>query len=405
MKINKLSVLFLLEKTKTNKQGKCPIKCRATYNGERKIFATGLFVNPNHWFSKLQQAKPPNEENTFINTELSLIKNKFNQAFLYQQIMNYDFSVGDVYLQYKGKTIAKELGLIEVYNQYIERIKKLINIDIQMVTYKKYIESRNHLSSYISWKFKAKDFKLKDLKFNFITDYEYYLKTERGLQQSTLNKAIQRFRKVLKYAINNDYLGKDPFGLYRPARLRKEIVYLSVEELALLEVQSFSQIRLEQVKDMFVLCCYTGLAYQEMSILSEKHVITGFDGNLWLKIFRQKTQKNFSIPLLPKAIEILDKYKNQNDNGLLLPMISNQKFNSYLKEVADVIGLVDKNLTHHTARKTFATTVLLFNDVPMDIVAELLGHSKISITQEYYGKIVQSKVSEHISRLGKKLKK
>jgi integrase len=399
----KINITFLLARSRLNQAGKCSIRCRITYFGKRLEFATGLFITPNHWNSKLQQAKPPNEENNYINNQLSLIKSKINQAFLYLQVNNDTIIVEDIYKQFKGVKLDKELGLMEVYNQYNHRIKKLIGIEIQIVTYNKYLESMRHLSSFIIWKYKTKEIMLKDLNFNFILDYEYYLKTERKLQQSTLNKAIQRFRKVLSYAINQNYLQKDPFANYKQTRIKKEVVYLTTAELQSIEKYVFSQIRLEHVKDMFVFCCYTGLAYNEMAKLEPKHIINGFDGNKWVQIIRSKTNKLVSVPLLQKALFIIKKYSNDNLQ-YLLPRISNQKFNSYLKEIAEIVG-IEKNLTHHIARKTFATTVLLYNDVPMEIVSELLGHSKMSITQEYYGKIVQSKVSIQMVKLEKKLKK
>ena len=150
---------------------------------------------------------------------------------------------------------------------------------------------------------------------------------------------------------------------------------------------------------MFVFCCYTGLAYQEMFSLKQENIIKGFDGNLWIQMTRKKTKSKISIPLLPKAKKILDKYK---DDSNLLPVISNQKFNSYLKEIGNIVG-IEKRLTHHIARKTFATTVLLYNGVPMEIVSELLGHSNLKITQAHYGKVVQKSISEQMNSLSKKL--
>ena len=138
-----------------------------------------------------------------------------------------------------------------------------------------------------------------------------------------------------------------------------------------------------------------------MASLESSHIHKGFDGNDWIKMIRKKTKREISIPLLAKSKEILAKYQ-ESENFKLLPIISNQKFNSYLKEISDVVGF-EKNLTHHVARKTFATTILLYNDIPMEIVSELLGHSKISTTQESYAKVVQSKVSEHINTLEIKL--
>lgn len=259
MNNNKLSILFLLQKSRINKQGKCPMRCRLLYQNKRYEFSIGHFINPNHWDSKLQQAKPPNEENDFINTQLSLIKQKVNQAFLFLQVNNPDFDVDDLYSQYKGKPLQKEYGVIEVYNLYLERIKKLIDIEIQLVTYQKYEESLAHLKGFVKWKYKTSDVKLNSIKFSFITEYEYYLKVEKNFQLSTLNKAIQRFRKVISFAIGNNHLDKDPFMLYKAKTQKKEVIYLTKEELSNLEKQDFEIQRIQQIKELFVFCCYTGL--------------------------------------------------------------------------------------------------------------------------------------------------
>ena len=401
MNFNKLTILFLLDKTKINQQGKCPLKCRFTYKGLRKPFSTGLFINPADWHSKSQQAKPPNEKNDFLNTQLSLIIQKVNQAFLFLQVNNPDFDVNDLYSQYKGKPLQKEYGVIEIYNMYLERIKKLIGIEIQMVTYNKYEESLSHLKSFVKWRYKTSDIKLNSIKFNFITEYEYYLQVEKNFQLSTLNKAIQRFRKTISYAVGNNYLDKDPFILYKAKRLKKEVIYLSKEELFNLEKQDFEIQRVQQIKDLFIFCCYTGLGFKEMINLKKSDITEGFDGELWLDIKRAKTQRNYRVPLMQQAKSIIEKYSDLKGD-YTFPRMSNPKFNAYLKEIADVVGIT-KNLTHHIARKTFATTVLLYNDVPMEIVSELLGHSKISTTQEHYAKVVQKKVSEHMVKLSLKL--
>src|SRR5690606_12628884 len=243
----------------------------------------------------------------------------------------------------------------------------------------------------------------KDLDMAFISDFEYYLKVNKEQKQITINKALQRFKKVVKTAVEAYVIDSFPFTEHKPKTVKNQIVYLTVEELAKLEKYQFSQKRLQEVADMFIFCCYTGLAYHEMNRLQPKHIITGFDDNQWIQIQREKTQKTISVPLLPKALSIIKKYETR-DEVCVLPRISNQKFNSYLKEIAEIVG-IEKNLTHHIARKTFATTVLLYNDVPMEIVSELLGHSKITITQEHYGKVVQKKVSEHILKLSEKLNK
>jgi len=397
--MKKLNLLFIVSKSRIRKDGKAPLFCRLTYLEKRKQFSTGLFINPKKWNNSLQECEPPNNDNNYINSQLNLIKNQINQVFLYLQINNSEFTVDDIYTKFKGNTPKKEFGVLEVYELFNIRIHKLIGRDLQKVTYKKYIESFVHLKSFIKAYYKANDIKLKDLKLNFLNEYEYFLKTQKGLEQSTINKAIQRFRKVIQFALEQEYIDKNPFIGYKAKRLQKEVIYLSDDELKSLENYDFSQTRLQQVKDLFVFCCYTGLAFKEMSNLKPEHIVKGFDGNKWIKMNREKTSKPLMIPLLPKALDMINKYQNEE---ILLPVISNQRFNSYLKEIADIVGL-KKNLTHHIARKTFASTVLLFNDVPMEVVSELLGHSKISTTQDYYAKIVNKKLSETMKDLSERL--
>ncbi|QQM28695.1 site-specific integrase [Elizabethkingia sp. M8] len=402
MNTMKIKILFYIQKSKMNASSKCPLACRITYNYERKEFSSGLYIPPKYWDNKNQKAKPPNEENDFINTELSLIKSKINKAFLLLQVQDGSFTVEDIYRAYKGNKPVKETGTVEYYSQYLIRYQKLINIEIKQATWDKFNYIKNDVVDFVKWKFQKSDIPLKELDFNFITEFEYYLKTEKLHQQITINKSLQRFKKVIKTAVNNKLLDSFPFIEHKPKPVKHTITYLTTEELHLLEKHVFTQNRLAEIRDMFIFCCYTGLAYKEMSILESKHIVKGFDGNEWIKMKREKTQKEISIPLLPKSANIIGRYRNIYNVVRLLPVISNQKFNSYLKEIAAIVG-IEKNLTHHIARKTFATTVLLYNDVPMEIVSELLGHSKITITQEHYAKVVDKKVSEQMIKLGRKL--
>lgn len=393
----KLNILVLLHKTKLNLLGKCPLIIRITFNKKRKEFSTGLKIKPQNWNSKQQRIEPPEPDADIISTQLSLIKTKLSQAFLFLQVKGSEFDVDDIYKQYKGETPKKELGVMEVYNIHSDRIKKLVGIDIKQVTYSKYVESGRHLQSFLKHKYNAKDIKLKALKSSFLEHYEYYLKTEKKFQQSTLNKAIQRFRKVVKYAISEDYLDKDPFILYKAKRVKKEVVFLSPEELKKLEETDFKIKRVQQIKDMFVFCCYTGLGFTEMKQLRKSDISTEFDGELWITVKREKTNRSYKVPLLPKANEIMVLY-NSVESDYVFPSISNPNFNAYLKEIADIVG-IKFNLTHHIARKTFASTVLLYNNVPIEIVSKLLGHSKIQTTQDSYGKIVEKRISDIMKNL------
>ncbi|GAA4890302.1 site-specific integrase [Flaviramulus aquimarinus] len=397
----KLNILFIVSKTKLNKKGKCPIRCRLTYNKIRHHFATGQFVNPKHWNSKQQCVDPPEPNADILNSQLSLIKTKINRAFLMLQVKEEGFNVDDIYSLYKGVKTQKEYNVVEFFERYLKRLKTLVGIDIKQVTYNKFEYIKNDVKRFVKWKFKTNDIRLKKLESNFITELEYYYKTQQKLKQITINKKIKRFRKVVRVAVAENYLAKDPFILFKTKTVRTEIVFLSPEELGSLEQHKFTQTRLQFIKDLFVFSCYTGLPYRELMNLAHDNVVKGFDGNLWIKMRREKTSKELSIPLLPKALEIMEQYKS--DDSFIFPRISNPRYNSYLKEVAVIVG-IDKNLTTHIARKTFASTVLLYNDVPMEIVSELLGHSNVKITQDSYGKVVQRKISLEMERLDGKFK-
>lgn len=401
MNSNILKILFLLNKTRINTRAKAPIRCRITFNGIRKVFSTGLFINPDNWNSTLQKAFPPDVDNTQINTQLSLIKQEINQAFLFLQVQNDDFDVDDIYLKYKGEDVKPAKSLMEVFELHNSRMEKLIGKEYSKSTHSKFIEAKQHTEDFLYYTTKKRNIQLEDISLKFLQDFDFYLKTQKNFKQITINKSIQRISKIIKLALAEGFLVTNPFILYKPKKVINNITYLTPEELSSLENHKFSQKRLEQVRDMFVFCCYTGLPYQEMASLKAKHIVKKFDNKLWIDMYRQKTKKQFALPLLPKALEILDKYKSDKE---LLPIISNQKFNSYIKEVAEIIG-IEKKLTHHIARKTFATTVLLYNDVPMEIVSELLGHSKLSTTQEHYAKVVQRKVSEQVASLTDRMKK
>ena len=308
------------------------------------------------------------------------------------QILQNDFDVDDIYRKYKGEDSKEEISILGAYDLHNDKTKKLIGIDFNELSWSRYAESRRKVALFITKLYKRKDVRLKDLDLKSIKDLEYFFKTELKLRQATVYRSIQRVKKIIQFAIAENYLKKDPFHLYKNKKYKTVIVYLTDEELKRLEKHTFSQIRLQQVKDLFIFCCYTGLAYTEMTTLTTNNIEVGFDGNEWIRMIRKKTNREISIPVLPKAKEILEKYDNE------LPKISNQKFNSYLKEISAILS-IDKKLTHHIARKTFATTVLLYNNVPMEIVSELLGHSNMNITQAHYGKVVQQRVSLEIKKL------
>lgn len=396
----KITILFVISANKTNQKGLCPLNCRITLNKQRKQFTTGLFVNPNYWDNKLQKVNAQDTNYKFINAQIEQIQIKINNIALLFQLQDENCTLDNIYNKYIGVEIKKKEYVLSYYKQYLSKIKKLVGLEIKDNTYNKFVYVGNHLEAFLKWKFKKADHPLEELNLQFLDDFEYYLKTEKKQEQITINKTIQRLRAPIKQAISEGYLDRDPFILYKSKTVRKTVIFLTTEELKTFEDAVLQQKRLSNIQDLFIFCCYTGLAFNEMTNLERQNIQMGFDDINWIQMKREKTQRQISIPILPKAQEIIEKYSTNNNR--IFPTISNQKFNSYLKEIAEIIG-IEKRLTHHTARKTFASTVLLYNDVPMEIVSELLGHSNMLITQESYGKVVQKKVSEEMKKLKLKI--
>jgi integrase/recombinase XerD len=401
MTTENFKILFIQGKNRTNKKNQSPLYCRLTLNGNRKQLSTGINIETEHWDSKNQVILKSHKSAILYNSELDKIKSKVISIYMILRLQENPYSIEDIHDKYLGKELKKSEFVVSYYKQYLSKIKKLVGLEIKDNTYNKFVYVGNHLEAFLKWKYKKADYPLQDLSLQFLNDFDYYLKTEKKQEQITINKTIQRLRTPIKQAISEGYLDRDPFILYKSKTVRKTVIFLTTEELKTLEEAVLQQKRLSTIQDLFIFCCYTGLPYNEMANLEKHNIQLGFDGVNWIQMKREKTQRQISIPILPKAQEIIDKYSNVSN--LVFPSISNQKFNSYLKEIADVTG-IDKRLTHHIARKTFASTVLLFNDVPMEIVSELLGHSNMLITQESYGKVVQKKVSEAMKNLNVKIK-
>jgi len=267
-------------------------------------------------------------------------------------------------------------------------------------TLERYKTSLSHTVEFMKWKYKMTDIDIRNINHEFITNYDFFLRSVRKCANNTTIKYIKNFRKIILICIANGWLEKDPFVRYKVRLKAVERVFLFEEELRTVMQKEFTIERLNQVKDIFMFSCFTGLAYSDVKKINPKNIITGIDGKKWLFINRTKTGNASSIPLLPTALEILAKYEQHSvckSQNKLLPVLSNQKTNSYLKEIADICG-IQKQLTFHTARYTFATTVTLNNDVPIESVSKMLGHKTIHATQ-HYARLSDKKLSRDIQIL------
>lgn len=301
--------------------------------------------------------------------------------------------------RFLGKDEVKK-SVLEVFDKHNLDMEALVGIDYSTGTLKRFKTTRKHISSFMLAEYGRDDMYLTELNHKFATDLEHYFKTKRKCNHNSTLKYIRNFRKIVNIAVANDWLQKDPFINYN-VKL-KEVIRepLTKEELQILETKELPIARLEEIRDVFVFCCYTGLSYVDVERLTKDDLQNGIDGNKWIFTYREKTKTKTNIPLLPKAKEIIKKYEHNIEckiTGRLLPVKSNQKTNAYLKEIAVICG-IEKNLTFHMARHTFATTVTLTNNVPIETVSKILGHKNIRTTQ-IYAKIVDSKVSKDMNTL------
>ena len=291
--------------------------------------------------------------------------------------------------------------LLSLFQKHNEDVKKLIGISKSAGTYQKYEVTRRHLQKFMQIKYQISDISLKEIKHLFVTDFEIYLLTTAVCNTNTTAKFMQFFKRIILIARNNGLIATDPFANYKIRLINVDRGYLTQEDVEKILKKEFAIKRLELVRDIFIFSCFTGLSYIDVKNLTNKEIRTSFDNNLWIMTKRQKTKVDSNILLLDVPKMIIEKYKGKSINDQVLPILSNQKMNAYLKEVGDLCE-VDKELTFHLARHTFATTITLAKGVPIETVSKMLGHTNIKTTQ-IYARITDSKISNDMQALAGKL--
>ncbi len=397
-----VSLLFYLKKAKADSFGLAMIYVRITIDGGRSEFSTGRKVHPNKWNSESNFVQGFSEDARQLNVYLTKIRTELFK--LADKLKDEDMPltaelIRDTYL---GKN-QKYKMLLEIFKEHNEQVDSLIGKDFAPGTAERYRTARKHLKDYIQKEYKRNDVPVKQVDHAFITGFEYYLKVKRNCSHNTAIKYVVNFKKIIRIAYANGWIVKDPFVHWKVRLKNVERECLTQEELQQLMVTSFHAERLEQVRDVFVFCCFTGLAYADVKKLTHDDFVTGIDGELWINTKRTKTKTKSNIPVLPTPMMLLQKYEGspQLTHDKVLPVLTNQKMNAYLKEIADLSG-VKKHLTTHLARHTFATTVTLSNGVSIESVSKMLGHKNLRTTQ-HYAKILNRKVSEDMQLLRRKL--
>ena len=281
--------------------------------------------------------------------------------------------------------------LIEAFIAHNTAMDKLVGVTHRKSTLTAFKCNLKVLSEFINSHLKQRDMVLKKLTKKFIADYSVFLLAEKKQANATVHKNLQRLNKIINYAVQNDWLDRNPFNGFRFKLEKKEIQYLTKAELEAIETKELPIERLARVRDYFIFQCYTGLSYIDIKHLRKEDIREGVDGELWIFGKRIKTGTAFRVPLLPKARELIKRYQNPTEFVFKIP--PNQAMNGYLKEIQVVCG-VAKNLQTHLARKTFCTTVTLLNGVPMETITKMAGHSSIKVTESAYAKVLDEKISK-----------
>ena len=395
----KVSILFYAKRAKASVNGLVPIYTRITINGKRIELSSNRFVEMSKWSTEAGKMKGNSEEARSINSHLDMLR---------IQIIDMQMELVHKKIPVTAETLKnKILGvderarmLIPIFQDHNNKIKEFVGKEYAPGTLERYKTSLSHTIEFLQWKYKVSDIEINKIDHAFITDYEFWLRSVRNCANNTAVKYIKNFNKIIKICLANDWLDKNPFVNYKSKVKEVERVYLSEEEIQNIIEKDFKTERLSLVRDIFLFSCFTGLAYIDVKNLTKSHISIGIDGEKWIFTHRQKTESASKIPILPLTQMIIDKYEDNPQSvnqEKLLPILSNQKMNAYLKEIATVCN-IEKELTFHIARHTFATTVTLTNGVPIESVSKMLGHKNLRTTQ-HYAKVLDKKVSEDMKIL------
>ncbi len=401
----KLKVNFHL-KQKNAEQQKLPLYIRIYVDGKKTEVATHHTLDKKDWDRKRNRVRSAAKNSQLLNNYLDLAQNRIQQHFLEYTARGLQVTPADLKDKFLGKKAAAERKtLLEAFDYHNKKMDEKVKVGlITKKTHSRYGITKNKVAAFIKSHYKANDVVLDEVKLSFVTNFEHYLLTKDLLQTNTAYKYIKNLKRVMNMCVEIDWLPANPFNAFKCSYVNPEREVLTSEEIKALIEKDIKMPRLAMIRDVFVFCCYTGFAYSDVYKFEHNALDRGIDGDYWLTTFRQKTGIRESVPLLPVALEIVQRYQNDKyciKHNKLLPVISNQRYNSYLKELAAICG-IDKELTSHIARHTFATTVTLSNGVPIETVSKMLGHTKLATTQ-IYAKVLDTKVSADMQALKEKL--
>ena len=395
-------LLFFVQKTKMKADGTAPILARVTVNGDMVTFSTQKSVKPDRWDSKAQRTPGRNQEEKDINSALDKIQTSAQNAYYDILAIGMDVTPDRIKMRAMGTEEKVPHSFMELSNMFIKDYKELVLAQGSgKETLFRYQVVQNRVVEFMKAEYKVTDMPLDGIDKRFLDKFYLWLRSTHNNANNTAVKLLQKMASIFKMGRDNGWIHKNPFAQIKLHLDPVDRSYLTKEEIEKVYNKQFTSKRLEAVRDMFIFCCYTGLAYIDLKQLTEEEIIEKQDGRKWIVTHRQKTKTNVNVPLLDIPLMLLEKYKGQGKNGHVFPVLSNQKMNDYIKEIIAICD-IDKDITCHSARHTFATTVTLENGVPIESVSKMLGHTNIKTTQ-IYARITDQKIAGDMDNLAAKI--
>ena len=389
-------VLFYLKKGSEKKNGEVMIMARITIDGKLCQFSTKQSILPENW--NIAAGKAKGKDAGRINALLEDIKASLNNIYHEQQRRDNYVTAEKVKNEFLGHS-EKHETILNLFKKHNDDVKQLVGISKTIATYRKYEVTRRHLAEFIQSKYNISDIAINEITPMFITDFELYLRTTCKCSYNTTAKFMQFFKRIILIARNNGILIGDPFANYKIRLEKVDRGYLTEDEIKIILKKKMVSERLENVRDLFIFSCFTGLAFSDIHGLRKEHIVEDSNGVRWIRKGRQKTKIMCNIPLMEVPLKILEKYSTNEycrKHGVLFPVLCNQKMNACLKELADICG-IKKTLTTHVARHTFATFALA-NGVSIESVAKMLGHTNVQMTR-HYARVLDRTVIREMSQI------
>ena len=394
------ALLFFVRRTKLLSNGEVPAYLRITVDGSRSEFSINRSIKEVNWDPKRSKAKGKSKESQELNSYIASIRMQIYRCQKQLEEDNKEVTANSLKQAYHGEQLQFK-GLLDLFADHNKKMCESVEASkngFAPSTYERYVHSIKILRNFILSKYSKNELPFAEVNYKFLVDYEHYLRTTRSCIHNSAMKRMRELKKIVRLGMRFDLIKKNPFDSYKISIHNTEREILNEEDLIKLSSKEIDSRRLSIIRDLFKFQCYTGISYVDLFYLKPENLRKNKEGQIWLSFNRGKTNTTCKLPLLKPALETYNKYlKEPRKDGRLFPVPSNQKYNAYLKEVANECG-IDKAMTSHMARHTFATSVTLSNGISIETVGKMLGHSKLSTTQ-IYAKVLDEKINAEMSSL------